>query len=70
MYKMSSGKEELTQICRISIEQYSKNRIHTLCVYKRFTDKSYVIWVSKIDLQKSVGLQKLCYLVTKKNLLQ
>ena len=66
MYIMSSGREEIRKIIKTTIAQYSKNRIHTLCVSKRFIDKFYVIWVSMIDLQKSLGRQNLSYLVRKK----
>ena len=66
MYIMSSGREELRKIIKTTIAQYSKNRIHILCVSKRFIDKFYVIWVSMIDLQKSLGRQNLSYLVRKK----
>ena len=66
MYHMSSGATELTQIRTITIEEYSKNKIHILCIYKKFTDGVYVIWVSMTDLQKSLDLQNLCHLATTK----
>ena len=62
MCKMSSGAEELTQIRKITDEKYSENKIHTLCVYRKFADEDYVIWVKMNDLQKILNLQNLCHL--------
>ena len=53
MYKMSNEAKELTLIRRITVEKYCKNKIHTLSIYKRFTDEVYVIWASMSDLKKS-----------------
>ena len=53
MYKMSNEAKELTQIRRITVEKYCKNKILTLSIYKRFTDEIYVIWASMSDLKKS-----------------
>ena len=63
---MSSKTEELTQIRKITTEKYSVNKIHTLCVYRKFTGKNYVIWVKMSDLQENVYLQNLCHLASKK----
>ena len=63
---MSIEARELTQITKITVEECSKNKIHTLCIYEKFTDGVYVIWVSMIDLQKSIDPQNLCHLATKK----
>ena len=49
MYKMTSEEKDLTQIRNITAEKYSENKIHTLCVYKKFTDGFYVILVSMIE---------------------
>ena len=62
MCKMSSGAEELTQIRKITDEKYSENKIHTLCVHRKFADEDYVIWVKMNDLQKILNLQNLCHL--------
>ena len=66
IYRMSSKAEELTQIRKITAEKYSKNKIHTLCVYKKFTGKNYVIWVKMSDLQENLDLRNLCHLASKK----
>ena len=49
MYTMSSEEKDLTQIGNITAETYSENKIHRLCVYKKFTPGFYVILVSMID---------------------
>ena len=56
MHNMSSGLEELTQIRKITAEKYSENKFHTLCVYKKFADEDYVIWMKMNDLQKNLDL--------------
>ena len=66
IYNMSRGAKELTQIRKITVEEYSKNKIHILCIYKKFTEGVYVIQVSIIDLQKCLDLQNLFHLATKK----
>ena len=66
MYKMSNEAKELTQIRRITVEKYCKNKIYTLCIYKRFTDEVYVIWASISDLKKSRDLQNSCHLAKNK----
>ena len=48
---MSSGAEGLTKERKITVKTYIKNKIHTLRVYRKFTDKNYAIWVKMIDLQ-------------------
>ena len=63
---MSSGTRELTQIRKISVQEYCKNKIHTLYIYKKFTGIVYVILLSMTDLQKSLDLQNLYHLATKK----
>ena len=67
MCKMSIEARELTQITKITVEECSKNKIHTLCIYEKFTDGVYVIRVSMIDLQKSIDPLNLCHLATTKN---
>ena len=70
MYKMSNEAKELTQIRRITVEKYCKNKILTLSIYKRFTDEVYVIWASMSDLKKSWDLQNSCHLAKKKKKLK
>ena len=45
IYNMSSGAER-------RIEKYSDKQTQTICVYRKFTDEDYAIWVKMIDLQK------------------
>ena len=66
MYKMSNEAKELTQTRKISVEKYSKNKIHTSCIYKKITDEVYVICASMSDLQKGLDLQNLYHLATTK----
>ena len=49
MYKMTNEEKDLTQIRNITAEKYSENKIHTLCVHKKFTDGFYVILVSMTE---------------------
>ena len=67
MYKMSSEAKDLTQIGNITAEKYSENKIHRLCVYKKFTDGFYFTWVNMIDSRKLLYHQNLCYSATTKN---
>lgn len=67
MYKISSEAKQLIQIKKITSEKYSKNKVHTLCLYKKITDEVYVICVSMTDLQKSLDLQISCHLAKKKD---
>ena len=66
MYKISSEEKQLIQIKKITSEKYSKNKVHTLCIYKKITDEVYIICVSMTDLQKSLDLQNSCHLATQK----
>ena len=63
---MSSEAKRLTRERKITVETYSETKIHTICVYKKSTDKNYVILVKMIDLQKRLYHQNLCPLATKK----
>ena len=63
---MSSKAEEITQIRKITAEKYSENKIHTLCVYRKFTGKDFVMSVKMSDLQENLDLQNLCHLASKK----
>ena len=67
MYTMSSEEKDLTQIGNITAETYSENKIHRLCVYKKFTPGFYVILVGMIDSWKLLCHQNLCYSATTKN---
>ena len=49
---MSIGAETLTQIRKITVEKYSENKVHTICVNKRGANDFYVIWVKMSYLQK------------------
>ena len=40
---MNSGARELTQIRKFTVEEYSKNKIRTICIYKKLIDGVYVI---------------------------
>ena len=51
MYKMSSDAKRLTKERKITTKIFSKNKTHTICGHKNFTDEDYVIWVKMIDLQ-------------------
>ena len=33
-------------------KKYSDKQTQTICVYRKFTDEDYAIWVKMIDLQK------------------
>ena len=66
MYKMCSKAERLTQKRIITIEKYSENKIHTICVNKKGANYLYVTWVKMIDLQKILGHQNLYYSAIKK----
>ena len=35
MYEMNSETERLAQIRKITVEKYSENKVHTICVNKR-----------------------------------
>ena len=63
---MSGKAEEFTQVRKVTAGKYSKNKIHTLCVYRKFTGKDYVIWVKISDLQENLDLLNLCHLAWKK----
>ena len=43
MYKMSSGEETLIEERKITAKKYSDDKIHTICVYRKFTGEYYVI---------------------------
>ena len=43
MCKMSSEAKRLSKERKITAERYSKTKTHTICVYRKFTDKNYVI---------------------------
>ena len=62
---MSSEAKRLNKERRITAETYSKTKTHTICIYKKFTDKDYVIWVKMFDLQKRLCHQNLCYVAMK-----
>ena len=36
MYKMSSGAERLTKERKMTVETYTKNKINTICIKKRY----------------------------------
>ena len=63
---MSSEAKRLTRERKITVETYSETKNHTIRVYKKSTDKNYVILVKMIDLQKRLYHQNLCHLATKK----
>ena len=66
MYKMSSGAERLTKDLLITVETYSKNKIHTKCVKKRGNNDFYVIRIKMIYLQKRLIHGNLCHVAMKK----
>ena len=51
---MSSGAERRIEERKITTEKkkYSDKQTQTICVYRKFTDEDYAIWVKMIDLQK------------------
>ena len=63
---MSSEAKRLTRERKITVETYSETKNHTIRVYKKSTDKNYVILVKMIDSQKRLYHQNLCPLATKK----
>ena len=63
---MSSGAERLTKERKNTVRTYIKNKIHTIRVYRKFTDKNYIRWVKMIDLQKRLCHRNLCRVATKK----
>ena len=48
---MSGEVKELTQIRKTSADRNSENKTHILSVYKKFTNRFYVIWARMINLQ-------------------
>ena len=62
MYEMNSETERLAQIRKITVEKYSKNKVHTICVIKRGANDLYVIWVKMSELQENLDLRNLCHL--------
>ena len=67
MYKMGNKAERLTQERNITVEKYSENKTHAICINKRGANDLYVIWVKMSDLQKSLDHQNLCHSATKKD---
>ena len=63
---MSSGAERLTKERKNTVRTYIKNKIHTIRVYRKFTDKNYFRWVKMIDLQKRLCHRNLCHVATNK----
>ena len=63
---MSSGAERLTKKRENTVRTYIKNKIHTIRVNRKFTDKNFIIWVKIIDLQKRLCDRNLCHVATKK----
>ena len=63
---MSSGAERLTKDLLITVETYSKNKIHTKCVKKRGNNDFYVIRIKMIYLQKRLIHGNLCHVAMKK----
>ena len=49
---MSSEAKRLTKERKITVKTYSETKLHTIRVYRKFTDENYVIWVKLIDKQK------------------
>ena len=66
MYKIGSGTERLIEERKITAKKYSDNKIHTICVYRKFTDEDYVIWVKMIDIQNRLCHRNLCHAAMKK----
>ena len=66
MYKMSSDAKRLTKERKITTKIFSKNKTHTICGHKNFTDEDYVIWVKMIDLQNYLHHRNLCHVVMTK----
>ena len=66
MYKMSSDAKRLTKERKITTKIFSKNKTHTICGHKNFTDEDYVIWVKMIDLQNYLHHQNLCHVAMTK----
>ena len=66
MYKISSGTERLIEERKITAKKYSDNKIHTIYVYRKFTDEDYVIWVKMIDIQNRLCHRNLCHAAMKK----
>ena len=66
MYKMSSDAKRLTKERKITTKIFSKNKTHTICGHKNFTDEDYVIWVKMIDLQNYLHHRNLCHVAMKK----
>ena len=63
---MSSEAGRLTKERKITIETYTKSKIHAMCVKKKGTDHLYVIWVKMSDLQKRLAHQNLIHVSMKK----
>ena len=66
LYKMSSEAKKLTKERKITAETYSKNKTHTMRVYKIFTDVHYVVWLKMTDLQKRFCHRNLWHVAMKK----
>ena len=62
MYETNSETERLAQIRKITVEKYSENKVHTICVNKRGANDLYVIWVKMSELQENLDLRNLCHL--------
>ena len=63
---MSSGAGRLTQERKITFKTYSNNKIHTILVYRKFTNELYVIWVKKTDMQQRLDHRNLSHVAIKK----
>ena len=66
MYKMRSEAKRLTKERKVTAGTYFKIETHTLRVYRKLTDKDYVMWVKTIDLQKHLCHRNLCHVAIKK----
>ena len=52
------------KMIRISAETYAKNCVYTIKVNKN-VDKDYFLWISMIDIQKSLDIENIYDLVIK-----
>ena len=66
MYNTEQWHKKTYKESKITAEKYSKNKTHTLWVYRKFTDGYYAIWVKMIDLQNHLHHQNLCHTAMKK----
>ena len=63
---MSSRAGRLTQERKITFETYSNKKIHTILVYRKFTNDLYVILVKKTDMQQRLDHRNLRHVAIKK----